>query len=147
MNFPDDFVDSYEGEIVINNSKGHTEIPIEFHLKKTSITNKYDYIIVYNKQPRNYTLIVIDKKKASIILMKIMESFYLLNFTTIYFIAFFKVQGNFLSSRLTFQKDLLNFEILFSATKNKIITGRNTSKKIPEVIGYPITTIQNALLI
>lgn len=64
MNFSDDFVDSYEGEVVINNSKGRTEISIEFHLKKTSITNKYNYIIVYNKQPRNYTLIVIDKKKG-----------------------------------------------------------------------------------
>lgn len=147
MNFPDDFIGSYEGKIVINNSKGRTEIIMEFHLKKTSITNKYDYIIVYNKQPRNYTLVVIDKEKG---LYNIDENNGIilpakLHNNVLY--SFFEVQGNFLSSRLAFQKDLLNFEILFSATKNKIITGGDISKKIPEVLGYPITTVQNATLI
>ena len=146
-NFPTDFLGSYKGTLVINNSKGTREIAMEFHLKKTAIENKFDYIIVYNKQPRNYTLIVTDKEKGTynidenngIILPAKLHN------NVLY--SFFEVQGNFLSSRLAFDQNSLNFEILFSATKNKIITGNDLSKNIPKVLGFPITTVQNATLI
>jgi len=147
LNFPNDFLGSYKGTIVINNSKGRQEIAMEFHLKKTTLANKYDYVIVYNKQPRNYTLIVTDKEKGiynidennGIILPAKLHN------NILY--SLFEVQGNFLSSRLAFHQNYLNFEILFSATKNKIVTGGDTSKKTPKVLGYPITTVQNATLL
>ena len=146
-NFPTDFLGTYKGTLVINNSKGSRNIDMEFHLKKTDIENKFDYIIVYNKQPRNYTLVVTAKEKGTynidenngIILPAKLHN------NVLY--SFFEVQGNFLSSRLAFKKDSLNFEILFSATKNKITTGGDATKKIPEVLGFPISTVQNAVLI
>ncbi|MBL4569460.1 MAG: hypothetical protein JKY69_07460 [Flavobacteriaceae bacterium] len=46
---------------------------------------------------------------------------------------------------MSFENNQLDFEILFSATKNKVTSG-GTSKDIPEVIGYPISVVQKAVL-
>lgn len=60
--------------------------------------------------------------------------------------SFFEVQGNFLSTRFSFKEDTLDFEILFTAMKQKVKSG-GVSKEIPEVFGYPISTVQKAILI
>ena len=56
--FPNDFLGIYKGTLQITNPKGAQEIPIEYHLLKTDSIHKFDYKLVYNGQPRNYTLII-----------------------------------------------------------------------------------------
>ena len=146
IKFPNNVLGVYKGDLKINNSKGSQIIPMEFHIKKTDSLHKFDYIIIYNNSPRNYTLVVKDKEKG---IFEIDENNGIilpakLSDNTLY--SFFEVQGNFLSSRLNFTSNSLNFEILFTATKNKIKTG-GTSKEIPLVYGFPISTVQKATLL
>ena len=143
--FPNDFLGVYKGTLVISTSKATKEIPMEFHLTKTDSIHRFNYILSYNGQPRNYTLIVKDLEKGiyevdennGIILPSKLAN------KTLY--SFFEVQDNFLSSRLAFSKNQLDFEILFTATKNKTTTGKGT-KEIPFVYGYPISVVQKAIL-
>lgn len=144
--FPNNFLGIYKGDLIINSAKGTQKIPMEFHLKKTDSTHKFDYVLIYKGAPRNYTLVLKDIEKGLFEVDEnngiILPTKYANN--TLY--SFFEVQGNFLSTRFEFKKDTLNFEILFTATKNKVTTG-GTSKEIPEVFGFPISTIQKAVLI
>lgn len=143
--FPDDFLGIYKGQLEITTPRGKQKIPMEFHLQVTDSSAVYNYVLVYNGKPRNYSLKVLDKEKkvfeidennGIVLPVKFVDN-------TLY--SFFEVQGNFLSSRLAFQGTQLEFEILFTAMKNKVITGKGT-KEIPFVYGYPINVVQRALL-
>lgn len=144
--FPNNVLGVYKGNLTINSAKGVQKIPMEFHLQKTDSVHKFDYVLIYNKIPRNYTLVVKDLKKGFFEVDEnngiILPTKYADN--TLY--SFFEVQGNFLSSRLHFKENSLDFEILFTATKNKIKTG-GLSKEIPVVYGFPISTVQKATLV
>ena len=143
--FPENAIGVYKGTLVIDSPKGKQEIDMEFHMRRTDSLHRFDYVLIYDGKPRNYTLIIKNKKKGicevdennGIILPSRFSG------TTLY--SFFEVQGSLLSSRLDFSKDQMVFEILFSATKNKTASG-GTSKEIPEVVGYPITVVQKAIL-
>lgn len=145
FSFPEDAIGKYSGTLLIDSPRGKQEIPMEFHLVKTDSMNRFDYKLIYNGQPRNYTLIIKDKEKG---ICEVDENNGIIlpsRFSGNTLFSFFEVQGNFLSSRFEFQKDFLVFEILFSNTKNKTTSG-GTSEKIPEVYGYPISTVQKAIL-
>ena len=143
--FPDAFLGIYKGTLKIDSTKETKKIKMEFHLKKTDSINRYDYILVYDGKPRNYTLVVKDREKGlfevdennGIILpAKVLNN-------TLY--SLFEIQGNILNSRFEFSRRHLDFEILFGFTKEKTATG-GTSKEVPKVFGYPISTIQKATL-
>ena len=143
--FPEDAIGKYSGTLLIDSPRGKQEIPMEFHLIETDSMNRLDYKLIYNGQPRNYTLIIKDKEKG---ICEVDENNGIIlpsRFSGNTLFSFFEVQGNFLSSRFEFRKDTVVFEILFSATKNKVTSG-GTSENIPEVYGYPISTIQKAIL-
>lgn len=149
--FPENSVGIYKGTLQIHSVRGEQQIPMEFHLLATRNSTKFDYKLVYNGASRNYTLVVKDKAKGLFAVDEnngiILPAKYSKN--TLF--SFFEVQGNFLSSRMEFLENEVRFEILFTAKKNKIITGGSKkaggkTKKIPEVFGYPITTIQKAVL-
>jgi hypothetical protein len=149
--FPEDFLGIYKGMLHINSARGNQAIPMEFHLLATKDSTKFDYKLVYNGSARNYSLIIKDQSKG---LFEVDENNGIIlpaKFSENTLFSFFEVQGNFLSSRMEFLKNEMRFEILFTSKKNKIITGGSKkaggkSKNIPEVLGYPITTIQKAIL-
>jgi len=144
--FPDDFLGIYKGTLLIDSPRGKQEIPMEFHMVKTDSVHRFDYKLVYNGQPRNYTLVVKDKEKG---IYEVDENNGIIlptKFTNNTLFSFFEVQGNFLSSRMAFSENLLDFEILFTAVKNKVKTG-GVSKETPEVFGYPISVVQKAVLV
>lgn len=143
--FPNNAIGIYKGILEINSEKGTQKIPMEFHLQKTDSLHKFKYVLIYDGNPRNYTLLAKDTEKGIFEIDEnngiILPSKFANN--TLY--SFFEVQGNFLSTRMYFDKEFLDFEILFTKTKNKTITG-GVSKDIPKVYGYPITTVQKAIL-
>lgn len=142
--FPNDFLGVYKGSLEINNADKPTlNIPMEFHLLATDSTHRLEYRLIYDGQPRNYTLIVndlengdlsIDENNGIILPAKLIGN--VLH-------SFFEVQGNLLSSRIAFFQDHVQFEILFSNLSSKVRTGENTAY---EIYGYPITTVQKAVL-
>ena len=145
--FPERFLGSYKGNLEIHSSKGMQTIPMEFHLTPTdSSTTVFTYQLVYNGQPRNYTLIEKDKTKGLYEIDEnngiVLPANYVAN--TLY--SFFEVQGNLLTTRLNFTETTMDFEILFTAVKNKTTTGKGT-KEIPFVYGYPISVVQRAVLV
>lgn len=145
ISFPENAIGEYKGTLIIDSPKGKQEISMEFHMRKTDSLHRFDYVLIYNGQARNYTLIIKDREKG---ICEIDENNGIIlpsRFSGSTLHSFFEVQGNFLSSRLDFSKDKMIFEILFSATKNKTTSG-GTSKEIPEVFGYPITVVQKAVL-
>ncbi|WP_431165888.1 hypothetical protein [Tenacibaculum halocynthiae] len=143
--FPDDFLGIYKGDLTINSKRGVQKIPMEFHLLETKTEGKYDYKLVYNGQPRDYTLVVKDKIKGIFDIDENNGIILPVRIVGNVLYSFFEVQGNMLTSRLAFTDDKVDFEILFTATKNKITTGKGT-KEIPFVYGYPISVVQRAYL-
>jgi len=145
FSFPEDAIGKYSGRLLIDSPRGQQEIDMEFHFMKTDSVHKFDYKLIYAGQPRNYTLIIKDLEKG---ICEVDENNGIIlpsRFSGNTLFSFFEVQNNFLSSRFEFKKDSLVFEILFSNTKTKTTSGR-TSEQIPEVYGYPISTIQKAVL-
>ncbi len=145
FSFPEDAIGKYSGTLLIDSPRGQQEISMEFHLNKTDSVHRFEYKLIYAGQLRNYTLVIKDKEKG---ICEVDENNGIVlpsRFSGNTLFSFFEVQGNFLSSRFEFQKDSLVFEILFSSTKNKTTTG-GTSEQIPKVFGYPISTIQKAIL-
>jgi hypothetical protein len=145
--FPNDFYGIYKGELHITTEKGKQKIPMEFHLLPSKTEDNFQYKLVYNNVPRNYTLRVKNKEKG---VYEIDENNGIVlpaSFHNNVLYSFFEVQGNFLSTRIDFSasNEFILFEILFSRLANKTTTG-NTSKEIPEVFGYPITVFQKATL-
>ena len=146
LKFPVDFLGVYKGDLTIANAKGKQIIPMEFHLKKTDSKDKFDYVLVYDGNARNYTLITKDWEKG---IFEVDENNGIILPSKYYegtLFSFFEVQKNLLSTRIQFERDKIFFEILFTNTNNKVTSG-DQSEKIPEVFGYPISTIQKAQLI
>lgn len=143
-NFPDDFLGIYTGTLeIISTGNPSMEIPMEFHLLKTDSAHRFQYRLIYDGQPRNYTLIVHDLKNGQ---MSVDENNGIIlptKLTDNVLYSFFQVEQNLLSSRLAFYEDIVQFEILFSDLSRKSQTGENTEY---EIYGYPITTTQRATL-
>ena len=113
---------------------------------KTDSINRFDYKLIYAGQPRNYTLIIKDLKKG---ICEVDENNGIIlpsRFSENTLYSFFEVQNNLLSSRFEFRNGEVVFEILFSNTEQKVTSG-GTSEQIPPVFGYPISTIQKAILV
>lgn len=145
FSFPEDALGKYTGVLHIDSQRGTQKIPMEFHLTKTDSLHAFTYQLIYNGQPRNYTLVIKDKEKG---ICEVDENNGIVlpsRFSGNTLFSFFEVQGNFLSTRFQFEEDELFFEILFSNTKDKTTTG-GISKEIPTVYGFPISVIQKAVL-
>ncbi|MEM6298482.1 MAG: hypothetical protein AAF740_07330 [Bacteroidota bacterium] len=142
--FPEDYFGIYKGILTINQASGEVqEIPMEFHLLATDTAQRFVYKLVYNGQPRNYMLIEKDAEKGIYTVDEnngiILPSRYIDR--TLY--SYFQVGESFLNSRLSFSKKKLEFEILFTNMEARERTGEDTDY---EIYGYPITTVQKAVL-
>ncbi len=147
--FPNDYLGIYKGVLHINSERGKQDIPMEFHLTATDSIGKYNYILVYgageNRQERNYTLLekdaekgiyVVDENNGIILDDKVIDN-------RMY--ALFEVNGNILTTFITFEKDHMVFEIVFAPKDKKNTTNAENEEKT-EVISYLITTVQRAVL-
>ncbi|GAB5399077.1 MAG: hypothetical protein Aureis2KO_06620 [Aureisphaera sp.] len=149
LQFPDDYLGIYKGILHIDSERGEQNIPMEFHLTSTDSIGSYNYILVYGegekRQERNYTLIekdlerghfVVDENNGIVLDDKVIDN-------RMY--ALFEVGGNLLTTFITFEKDHMTFEIVF-APKNKKNSTYAKDEEQTEVISYPITTVQRAVL-
>ncbi|MFV0541229.1 MAG: hypothetical protein ACK5MZ_08340 [Aestuariibaculum sp.] len=143
--FPDDFIGVYKGDIEISNIQGKQKIAMEFHLTKTDTVGTYRYTLVYNNKPRHYFLIEKDKEKGQYIIDE--NNGIILPVTvfnqTVY--SIFEVNGNLITTTEHFYNDYMDFEIMLSKISSTGVTGKGT-KEIPEVITYPIWSVQRARL-
>jgi len=149
LSFPDAYFGIYKGDLTIVNANGEDIIPMEFHLLPTETEGTYHYIIVYiidgNRQERNYTLkaenaekgnYIVDENNGILLDAKVLDN-------KLY--SMFEVQGNILTTNLTFFEDDMIFEITFSSKKAARVSG--TAGEYPiEVISYPISTVQKGIL-
>ncbi|RDK89244.1 hypothetical protein C8D94_1011128 [Marinirhabdus gelatinilytica] len=147
--FPEDFFGIYKGTLHISSEKGKQEVPMELHLFATDTIGAYTYTLVYgegtSKQVRDYSLVEIDAEKG---LFQVDENNGILLDTKILsnkLYTLFEVSGNLLTTFITFEKDHLIFEIVFAPTSKKNVTHGNDEANT-EVISYPITTVQRAVL-
>lgn len=139
------FVGKYKGPLVISSDKGIQEVPMEFHLLETEVEGQFDYVLIYDNKPRNYTLIRKDKEKGEFILDENNGIVLPVTMKNNILYSFFEVQDNILTSRLEFKGDILLFEILFSNKLKKTTSGGNAEAKAT-VDGYPISVVQKAVL-
>ena len=149
--FPKDFYGFYKGDLHIVNPNGGQTIPMEFHMQATDSAHKHHYTIVYvmndtTRQEREYTLISNEDNPSQFTIDEnngiILTAMYSDN--TLY--SLFEVQGGLLTTTERFYEDHMLFEITYS-TKSKALVSGGTSDEIPEVLAYPISTIQKAKLI
>lgn len=146
--FPDDFFGKYAGTLQIHTQRGDQEVPMEFHLLPTDSTGTYQYTLVYGtgaeRQERAYVLLeedaangryAVDELNGIVLDNKVYGN-------KLY--ALFEVQGNLLTTFISFQEDGALFEIVFA---NKA-SARETYalQDSIQVLSYPITTVQKALL-
>jgi len=148
--FPQDFFGIYTGTLYIHSASASKEIPMEFHLQSTETEGLYMYKLVYGageaRQVRDYLLRAKDHEKGiyevdeqnGIILENrvIDHKMYTL----------FEVQGSLLTTFISFKKDHLLFEVVFSDRSKKQSSGGQATA-IPEVLSYPISVVQKARLI
>ena len=150
IKFPDAYFGIYKGTLHITSSNEPQTYVMEFHLLPTDSVGKYNYIIVYGerdqRQERKYTLLEKDAKKGEYIVDenngiilhdKVIEN-------RMY--ALFEVQDTLLTTFITFEKDHLIFEIIATKKENGTLSG-GQNDETPQVISYPITTVQRAMLI
>ena len=147
--FPQAYYGKYLGNLHIANPNGNDTIDMEFHLRPTDSAHKHHYTIIYImdtlRQERNYTLIqgkiknrfTIDENNGIILSATFVDN-------TLY--SVFEVQGGLLTTTERFFDDYMIFEITYAA-KSQIQTSGGTSEDIPEVLAYPISTVQKAKLI
>lgn len=141
----EEYLGRYNGELEIFNTKGTQKIPMEFHLLETNEPGRYDYVLIYNNEPRNYTLIAEDKESGRYLLDENNGIVLPTTFKDGVFYSFFEVQGSLLATRIAFHSDWADFEIMFSKTADKTTTG--AVDDIPQVLGYPISVVQKARLV
>lgn len=148
--FPDDYFGIYKGTLSITSSRGPSTYPMEFHLLPSDTIGKYIYTIVYGegdmRQERKYTLVtkdaamgefVVDENNGIVLDDKVVGN-------RMY--SLFEVQGTILTTFITFEKDHMIFEIATAQRENSnISTAKNEGQT--EVISYPVTTVQRAVLI
>jgi hypothetical protein len=150
LQFPQDFYGIYKGDLNIINAKGKQKIDMEFHLNATDSTGKYQYTLVYimngERQERKYNLIekdvakgeyIIDENNGILLNAKFLDG-------TLY--AMFEVQNNLITTTERFYVDSMDFEITFTDTKLKTISGTEGEDAV-EVNSYPIGGVQKAHLL
>ena len=150
INFPTDYFGIYIGTLAITSERGNQEIPMEFHLNKTDSIGKYQYVLVYGenekRQERNYFLVEKDAEKGNYIVDE--DNGILLNAKVLEnkLYCLFEVEQSLLTTFITFEKDHLLFEIVYSNTSKKEMSG-GQNDSIPKVTSYPLHVIQKAKLI
>ena len=123
---------------------------MEFHFNKTDSIGKHQYMLVYifdgKRQERKYNLIekdvakgayIVDENNGILLDAKLVDN-------TLY--CMFEVQNNLITTTERFYKDAMDFEITFSDTKQKTITGTEGEDAV-SVTSYPVGGIQKAHLI
>ena len=150
LQFPQDFYGVYKGDLHMTTSKGNRTIGMEFHLNKTDSIGKYQYMLVYimngDRQERKYNLITKDASKGEYIVDEnngILLDAKLIDYT-IY--SMFEVNESIITTTERFYNDAMDFEITFTDTKQKVISGTEDEEPT-EVISYPIGGRQKAHLI
>ncbi len=148
LGFPDAYLGNYEGKLQIFGAQVQ-EIDMKFELQKTDTAGKYIYTLIYiapnRTDERKYFLIEKDKIKG--IYQVDENNGIILNarFVANSLISIFEVEGNVIYSCFTFENQNLIFEII-SSNKANIEKSGGTSTEIPEVLAYPVTGYQKAVL-
>jgi len=149
-NFPDDYFGVYKGTLNISSARGPSTYPMEFHLLPTDTIGNYHYTLIYGegdmRQERKYTLLATDADKGEYVVDEnngiVLDDKVVGN--RMY--SLFEVQGTILTTFITFEKDHMVFEIVATQKENSKTTIAENEDKT-EVISYPISTIQRAVLI
>lgn len=145
----EDYFGIYKGDLKIRSKNGGSSIPMELHLLPTDVKNEYKYTLVYivnsKRQERLYTLKRVDAANGIYVLDEN-------NGITIDAVAWdnklymmFEVEGSLLTTQLTFEGDQMIFEITFTR-KDAATKSATTDEKSIEVLSFPISTIQRAIL-
>ena len=137
----------WKGNLSILTPEGKKqEIPMELHILPTDTTGKYTWKIIYDKSPRNYTLIARDTAKGLYVIDEnngiILENRLFGNT----FFSCFEVMENLLACTYRLEGKQIIFEIFSMSKKKAKKTGNLPEKEIPEVIDYPSQTMQKATL-
>lgn len=137
----------WKGKLEIFTGEGKKqEIPMELHILPTDSAHKYTFKIVYDKSPRDYTLVTKDASKGLYTLDEnngIKMDMILLNNN---FVSCFEVMDNILISSYRLENQQIISEIFSCSKKQALKTGNMPEKDIPEVISYPPKVLQRAIL-
>jgi hypothetical protein len=150
INFPNAYFGIYKGELHIALTGGPSIYPMEFHLQPTDTIGKYTYTLVYGagdeQQWRNYTLLATDAAKGDYVVDENNGIFLDVKVLGNRMYSLFEVQGTLLTTIITFEEDQMVFEIV-AARKESPRTSFAENEEKTEVVSYPITTVQRAVLI
>jgi len=137
----------WKGKLEIFTGEGKKqEIPMELHILPADSAHKYTFKIVYDKSPRDYTLVIKDASKGLYTLDEnngIKMDMILLNNS---FVSCFEVMDNILISSYRLENNQITSEIFSCSKKQALKTGNMPEKDIPEVISYPPKVLQRAIL-
>lgn len=148
--FPDSYFGIYKGDLEIFTERGNYKIPMEFHMLPTDSLKTYTYTLVYGadaeRQERRYSLIetngtngkyIVDEHNGIVLDNKVIGN---------KMFSLFEVQGNLLTTFITFEEDHLLFEITF-ADKSNVRSSEVENQPENKVLSHPISTIQKGKLI
>lgn len=147
---PESYLGKYQGVLHIYAGAKNQILPMEFHLLATDSAYHYDYRLIYMpndsvRDERVYSLIYhpdtdsyeVDEHNGIRLSTRLADH-------GLY--SLFEVQGGLLTSVIQFQETYVDFSITYSA-KNQSVTTGGSSDDIPEVISYPVGSVQKARLV
>lgn len=148
--FPQSWVGTWKGTMELHYKSGKSqEIVCELHLKEADSTNTWQWTIIYGegatRQERKYRLIAQNMEKGMYRIDEnnsiILDAFYA-NHTLI---SQFVVQDNLITSTYQRVGNVIYFQNLASNQKKYNQSGGKD--KIPEVLSFPISSLQRAKLL
>jgi hypothetical protein len=143
----DAWVGVWKGQLQIFSGEGKKqEIPMELHILPLDSGQRYIWKIIYDKSPRDYNLLPKEPLKGIYTLDEnngIQMDMTLLDNS---FVSCFEVMDNLLISSYRLEGKQIVSEIFSFSKKNLSKTGNLPDKQIPEVISYPPTVLQKAVL-
>jgi len=151
--FPKDWLGQWTGTLNIYRDTGLVQtLPMQLHLQPIEGSENFTWTIIYGedveKGTRNYELETIDASKGQYLIdeknsIKI-ESYLLHN----RLVSWYVVANNLIYISYEKKGDELHFEVVAGKQEAVSTTGntKESEEEIPEVITYPIGTLQNAIL-
>ena len=153
LNFPDDWLGFWEGELHIYNEIGLKQsLPMALDNSTTNITGQYTWAIIYGSDSiagrRDYLLKEVDKSNGHYIVDEkngILLDAYLIDNELI---SVFEVMGNSLTSTYKREGNNMIFEIMMYKSQHVSITGDTIigTDTIPPVKSYKPIVTQKAIL-
>lgn len=156
IGFPETWVGTWVGELVISNAKGIAQtLPMELHIQPMDTVDRFTWKIIYGEDKvagaRNYELVVKNREEGVYVVDELNSIFLECYLIGEKLFSWYLVNDVLILITNEKQGEQMIFEVVAGSHTPVSITGGQPAEKegedaIPEVSTYPVKSAQRALL-